>query len=138
MAISFVLALANAAAIANLVVRRPDPQPATPKPSASSSAPQPEAPKPEAPKPAASPSAEPSGAPPAPSVVAPAVTNEEGRIATRDCRAGFRVFVDGVVAGNTPDSFVVRCGKRTVQIGSKGYPQHVDVPCGGEVVVTQK
>jgi hypothetical protein len=45
--------------------------------------------------------------------------------------AGRRVFVDGRVVGEGPGALVVPCGARTVQIGSKGTPRAMVLPCGG-------
>jgi len=46
-----------------------------------------------------------------------------------------RVFVDGKLAGEGETAILVACGKRVVQIGSRGTPQEVDVPCNGETTV---
>jgi hypothetical protein len=52
--------------------------------------------------------------------------------------AGFRVFVDGKVMGNTPDPVLIVCGTRSVKIGSHGTTQTIEVPCGGEIEVLPK
>jgi hypothetical protein len=48
---------------------------------------------------------------------------------------GHRLFVDGVVIGETPKPVLVTCGPHTVKIGSAGKEQHIDVPCGAAVSV---
>jgi hypothetical protein len=48
---------------------------------------------------------------------------------------GHRVFVDGVVLGESDAPLEVRCGKHSVRVGSHGEAQDVDVPCGGDVLV---
>jgi len=45
--------------------------------------------------------------------------------------AGHRIFFDGKVLGEG-ESFTVPCGKHTVKVGSRGKPQKLDIPCGGE------
>lgn len=60
-----------------------------------------------------------------------------GRIVPKS-PAGFRLFIDNKVMGNTPDPVVVLCGTRSVKIGSHGATQSVVVPCGGEVEVYAK
>jgi hypothetical protein len=49
-----------------------------------------------------------------------------------------RIFVDELTVGQTPDSVLVKCGARTVRIGSNGRRQAVDVPCGGEMTVEDR
>jgi len=46
---------------------------------------------------------------------------------------GHRVYVDGHVAGQSPGTFHVKCGTRSVHVGSSQAPKNVDVPCGGSV-----
>jgi hypothetical protein len=48
---------------------------------------------------------------------------------------GHRIYVDGVVAGETPTPVLVSCGMHVVKVGSAGTEQLVDVPCGGAVTV---
>lgn len=60
-----------------------------------------------------------------------------GRLVLR-APAGFRVFVDNKVVGNTPDPVLVLCGQRAVKIGSHGSTQQLAVPCGGELEVYAK
>jgi hypothetical protein len=52
---------------------------------------------------------------------------------TRDAKPGHRIFVDGRVLGETPESVLVRCGVREVKLGSAGYVRRPDFPCGGEL-----
>ncbi len=141
-----ILLLAGAA-IASLfvfeIVRLPgseqateQPTPKPPKPKASSSpATTKSAPPPveEAPSSVASPAPSPKPAPRPPSDLAAT----QGRILPKG-PAGFRVFVDGKVAGETPGPIVVTCGLRTVKIGSHGSEQKISIPCGGEIDVYAK
>jgi hypothetical protein len=48
---------------------------------------------------------------------------------------GQRVFVDGKVAFEGGQSFVVDCGKHIVRVGN-GKSHEVDVPCGAELALT--
>jgi hypothetical protein len=50
-------------------------------------------------------------------------------------RGGHRVWVDKHIVGESPGTFSVRCGWRTVQVGSQGGVQNIQVPCGGDVDV---
>jgi hypothetical protein len=50
-------------------------------------------------------------------------------------RGGHRVWVDERLVGDSPAIFRVRCGVRSVRIGSQGDLQHVKVPCGGDVEI---
>ncbi len=82
-----------------------------------------------APVPAPAPSS--SAAPPDPTLAA-----GMGRLAFAPARQWHRVWVDGVVLGeSSPTPLVVKCGKRNVRVGSQGSGQTVDVPCGGEALV---
>jgi hypothetical protein len=59
----------------------------------------------------------------------------------KPARARHRVFVDGRVIGETSDqleTFRVRCGFRSVRIGSQGSVQEVNVPCGGVTRVQRR
>jgi eukaryotic-like serine/threonine-protein kinase len=60
-----------------------------------------------------------------------------GALNTTDARGGHRIFVDGKVLGQTPDTVYAECGPRKVKIGSAGVERRVDVPCGGEIAVTK-
>jgi|HubBroStandDraft_1064217.scaffolds.fasta_scaffold04778_8 hypothetical protein len=48
---------------------------------------------------------------------------------------GHRLFVDGLVVGETPTPVLVSCGAHTIKVGSAGREQLIDVPCGGRVTV---
>jgi hypothetical protein len=37
--------------------------------------------------------------------------------------------------GQTPESVVVKCGARSIKLGSAGSTQTIDVPCGSEITV---
>jgi hypothetical protein len=58
----------------------------------------------------------------------------QGIIKTPQSR-GHRLFVDGVVVGETPTPVRVACGQHVVKVGSAGTEQSIDVPCGGSIVV---
>ena len=60
----------------------------------------------------------------------------DGTIVTPAKSGGHRVFVDGRYAGDSPGPIKVRCGTHSVKIGSGGTTHPVDVPCGGEIMVT--
>lgn len=64
---------------------------------------------------------------------APAIPSDMGLLKTTELTGGRRIFVDDLTVGQTPDSVLVKCGSRTVRIGSSGRRQTVDVPCGGEI-----
>jgi eukaryotic-like serine/threonine-protein kinase len=81
-------------------------------------------------RPAASASATPSLAPSATGVGA-----SSGELVTPALPDSHRVFVDGRVLGVTGDPIRVPCGPHLVQIGSRGRPQSLVVPCGGQQVV---
>jgi hypothetical protein len=49
--------------------------------------------------------------------------------------AGHRIFVDGVVVGETPGQVLVTCGSHVVKLGSAGREQTIDFPCADSVVV---
>ncbi len=49
--------------------------------------------------------------------------------------SGFRVFVDGHLAGNTPGPLLVPCGAHVVKVGSAGREQSLTLPCGEETSV---
>jgi hypothetical protein len=58
-----------------------------------------------------------------------------GRITVPADRGGHRVWVDKHIVGESPGSFDVSCGSHTVQVGSAGTVQKVDVACGVETEV---
>jgi serine/threonine-protein kinase len=59
-------------------------------------------------------------------------------IDTSDASPGHRIFVDERVVAQTPQIVSVPCGKHKVRIGSAGKPQSIEVPCGGQVTVSEK
>jgi serine/threonine-protein kinase len=61
-----------------------------------------------------------------------------GLLKTSDLSGGRRIFVDDRTAGQTPESILVKCGTRSVKIGSSGRRQLVEVPCGGEIDVAER
>jgi hypothetical protein len=52
-----------------------------------------------------------------------------------DAAPGRDVYVDGAVAGVTPEPVRAPCGEHVVQIGRNGALHNVMIPCGGEVAV---
>ncbi len=60
---------------------------------------------------------------------------DSGDLKTDAAHGGHRIFVDGHVVGQTPETVRVRCGPHVVRLGSSGKDQPVDVPCGGEVSI---
>ncbi len=100
--------------------------PSAPQPLAVASAPAP-APAPAPPAPA------PLQVATAPSVAAPSGTT--GTITVGPGQGGHRVWVDKHIVGESPGTFTVRCGWRSVQVGSQGYKHQVNIPCGGDIQV---
>ena len=70
--------------------------------------------------------------PPAPAAPAPSASS--GELVTPALADSHRVFVDGRVLGVSGDRIRVPCGPHVVQIGSRGRPQSLVVPCGGQQV----
>jgi serine/threonine protein kinase len=70
-----------------------------------------------------------------PTVTAPAagsaIPADSGDIVVAS--SGHRVYVDGRVVGQSPGTFRVKCGPRSVHIGSAQAPKTLNVPCGGTV-----
>jgi hypothetical protein len=62
-------------------------------------------------------------------------TGDYGELSTGPSGNGHRLIVDGRSVGDGPGPYRVRCGAHTVQIGSHGKEQSVDVPCGGKLRV---
>jgi hypothetical protein len=124
-------------ALAIFAMTRTSPPRAEPTPAASPPPPSAEA------APAAS--AEPTNAPaPAPAAAPPGAARNEKEPDEADAKmatvllparaAGHRIFVDGrraKVDENAP--LRLRCGTHTIQIGSGGTAESVNLPCGGEV-----
>jgi serine/threonine protein kinase len=80
--------------------------------------------------------------PSAPSAAAPAAASSavdpaptRATITVPASRAGHRVWVDGRLVGQSPATFVVRCGAHAVRVGSHGFVQQIEVRCGTDVVV---
>jgi hypothetical protein len=69
----------------------------------------------------------------APSVAAPSGTT--GTITVGPGQGGHRVWIDKHIVGESPGTFTVRCGWRSVQVGSQGYKHQVNIPCGGDIQV---
>lgn len=63
----------------------------------------------------------------------PAAESSTGTIVVGATASGHRVFVDSHMVGEGPGRYAVRCGPRSVKVGSHGRAHTVDVPCGGEV-----
>jgi serine/threonine-protein kinase len=61
-----------------------------------------------------------------------------GRVRTAGAVPGRRIFVDERVVGQTPDAVVVKCGVRSIKLGSSGVTRAVDVPCGAELTVSDR
>lgn len=105
-------------------------------PAAPSTAPTPTpAPTPLTPEPSPSPTPAAPEAAPAAAVV---TTATEGLLKTTGALPGRRIFVDAAVVGQTPESITVKCGSHVVHLGSSGKNQTIDIPCGGELVVSDK
>jgi hypothetical protein len=58
-----------------------------------------------------------------------------GRIVIPASRGGHRVWFDKKLVGESPGSFDVACGWHTVQIGSAGSLQNLNIACGAETEV---
>ena len=58
----------------------------------------------------------------------------EGVVQTR-WSTGHRLFVDGLVVGQTPAQVLVTCGTHVIKVGSAGREQSLDVPCGATLTV---
>jgi serine/threonine-protein kinase len=69
---------------------------------------------------------------PAPTAPTPALGANEGAIVLPASALGHRVWIDGKLKNNGESPITVACGKHTVQIGSAGAVQDLDVPCGGK------
>lgn len=86
--------------------------------------------------PAAEPAPEPAAAAPEPAPAPP--PDDKGRISTEGTAPGRRIFVDERALGETPNVVVVPCGSHRIRVGSRGNTNVLDVPCGGEVSVTDR
>lgn len=72
---------------------------------------------------------------PASALPAPAIPAGKGRVTLPAYARGHRVFVDGVALPTTEGDVLLRCGRRSLRIGSGGKGREIDVPCGGQLVV---
>ena len=61
-----------------------------------------------------------------------------GDLDTSAARPQHRIWVDGRVVGQTPGVFAVPCGRHAVRLGSGGSLQAVEIPCGGQVKVSDR
>jgi hypothetical protein len=86
---------------------------------------------------ARTPAARPTADPPASGKPATG-TGTTGTVRTAGSTPHRRIFVDEMTVGQTPDSVTVRCGMRSVRIGSSGKTHRVEVPCGGELTLTDR
>jgi serine/threonine protein kinase len=59
-----------------------------------------------------------------------------GSIFTDPTFGSHRIFIEGRVVGESPGPVQVRCGTRSIQVGSAGVAKDVSVPCGGSILVT--
>jgi serine/threonine-protein kinase len=78
---------------------------------------------------AAAASAAASAAAPDPDVAAD-IPADQGELRPPPYAAGHRIYVDGRVVGEGTDPIRVKCGSRSVRVGSAGRLQQIDVPCG--------
>jgi hypothetical protein len=90
-----------------------------------------------APAPVAASASAPTPAPPSAPVVAP-VPDDKGRLSTAGSAPGRRIFVDDRTVGETPNDVIVPCGSHRVRVGSRGTTSIVEVPCGGELNVSDR
>ena len=58
-----------------------------------------------------------------------------GTVTVSASHGGHRVWVDKQIVGESPGTFLVHCGWRTVQVGSQGTVKKLAVPCGSDVEV---
>jgi serine/threonine-protein kinase len=77
-------------------------------------------------------------APPTSDAAAAAVPSTMGLLETTDLLGGRRIFVDEATVGETPASVLVKCGARSVRIGSAGQLRTIDVPCGGAIRIPER
>jgi hypothetical protein len=66
----------------------------------------------------------------------PVVSSSLGTLRFAPNAKGHRVYVDGVLLGEPNETFDVKCGPRMVKVGYRGTVQTIEVPCGGEVLVS--
>ncbi len=65
----------------------------------------------------------------------PIVPSTRGTLTFSTQAHGHRVYVDGVVLGESDGLIDVRCGKHAIKVGSHGDTVDVDVPCGSAILV---
>lgn len=61
-----------------------------------------------------------------------------GIVKTEGSAPGRRIFIDERTMGQTPQPITVKCGTHMIKVGSSGRARSVDVPCGGEVTVSDR
>lgn len=61
-----------------------------------------------------------------------------GRVVTAGAVPNRRIFVDDRTVGQTPEAVLVKCGSHRIKLGSSGVPRVIDVPCGGEIPVSDR
>jgi hypothetical protein len=65
----------------------------------------------------------------------PAVPNTTTLVTFPRSAITHRVWIDGVLVGDDRQPMSLRCGTRTIKIGSKGKSRRVDLPCGRDVTL---
>lgn len=75
---------------------------------------------------------------PQPQPQTPAPSSGTGIVKTEGAAPGRRIFIDERTMGQTPQPITVKCGTHMVKVGSSGRARSVDVPCGGEVIVSDR
>ncbi|MFO0739990.1 MAG: serine/threonine-protein kinase [Labilithrix sp.] len=75
---------------------------------------------------------------PIPAGSRPVVPPEMTLVRTEGSSVGRRIFLDGQAVGQTPSSVTVSCGSHELRIGSSGLARRMDLPCGGEVTLTDR
>jgi serine/threonine-protein kinase len=73
-----------------------------------------------------------------PAPAAPAAPDDKGRLSSAGTAPGRRIFVDDRTVGETPNVVVLPCGSHRVRVGSRGTTMILDVPCGGEITVSDR
>jgi hypothetical protein len=66
----------------------------------------------------------------------PSIESDRTLVKFSQSADGHRVYVDGqLLSGGGAKTTKMKCGKRTIKIGSAGKGRVVDLPCGGEVTL---
>lgn len=73
------------------------------------------------------------GSGPADAGAAGAIPADRGVLLLGPHARGHRIFVDDRFEGDGKERLMVRCGSRSVRIGSQGKARTLDVPCGKEI-----